>query len=127
MITSDQWRAYNDAVESIRSDAAREVERRVSEYMTNEWDGDVASARDAAKRIMASQVAEYDRRAASLAAAWYDAQARESGVKLDRAVTAVPYTEHDVVAVACYEAGQLVGDLPDAAEFARIFGTHHSE
>lgn len=122
MITSDQWRAYNDAVESIRSDAAREVERRVSEYMANEWDGDVASARDAAKRIMASQVAEYDRRAASLAAAWYDAQARESGAKLDRAVTAVPYTERDVDALARYQAGKLDGDIPDADEFARMCG-----
>lgn len=122
MITSDQWRAYNDAVESIRSDAAREVERRVSEYMANEWDGDVASARDAAKRIMASQVAEYDRRAASLAAAWYDAQARESGAKLDRAVTAVPYTERDVDALARYQAGKLDGDVPDADEFARMCG-----
>lgn len=122
MITSDQWRAYNEAVESIRSDAASEVERRVSEYMASEWDGDVASAREAAKRIMASQVAEYDRRAASLAAAWYDAQARESGAKLDRAVTAVTYTNHDIDALARYQAGKLDGDVPDPDEFSRMCG-----
>ena len=122
MISSDQWRAYNDAVESIRSDAASEVERQISEWMASEWDGDPASAREEAKRIMASHVAEYDRRAASLAAAWYDARARESGAKLDRAVTAVTYTKHDIDALAHYQAGKLDGDVPDVDEFARMCG-----
>lgn len=127
MISSDQWRAYNDAVESIRSDAASEVERQVSEWMANEWDGDAASAREAAKRIMTSQVAEYDRRAASLAAAWYDARARESGAALDRAVTAVTYTKHDIDSLARYQAGKLAGDAPDIDApdidgFARMCG-----
>lgn len=122
MISSDQWRAYNDAVESIRSDAASEVERLISEWMASEWDGDPASAREEAKRIMASHVAEYDRRAASLAAAWYDARAREGGAKLDRAVTAVTYTKHDIDALAHYQAGKLDGDVPDVDEFARMCG-----
>lgn len=122
MISADQWRAYNEAVESIRSDAASEVERKVSDWLANEWDGDVASARDAARRIMSSQVAEYDRRAAALAADWYDSLAREAGATLDRAVTAVTYTKHDIDNLAHYQATKLAGDVPDVDEFARMCG-----
>lgn len=122
MISADQWRAYNEAVESIRRDAASEVERRVSDWLADEWDGDVASAREAARRIMASQVAEHDRRAAAIAADWYDSQARESGATLDRAVTAVTYTRHDVDSLARYQATKLMGDAPDADGFARMCG-----
>ena len=122
MIAADQWRAYNEAVEEIRRDAAEAVEREVSDWIAEEWDGDVASAREAAQRIMASQVAEHDRRAAALAAEWYDAQGREAGSRLDRAVTAVTYTKHDVDNLARYQATKLAGDTPDVAEFARMCG-----
>lgn len=122
MIAADQWRAYNEAVEEIRSAAAEAVEREVSDWIAEEWDGDVASAREAAKRIMASQVAEHDRRAAALAAEWYDAQGREAGSRLDRAVTAVTYTKHDVDNLARYQATKLAGDTPDVGEFARMCG-----
>lgn len=122
MITADQWRAYNEAVEAILADAAEAVEREVSDWLSEEWDGDVATAREAAKRIMASQVAEHDRRAAALAAEWYDARGREAGSRLDRAVTAVTYTRHDVDNLARYQATKLAGDTPDVGEFARMCG-----
>ncbi|MEQ2637020.1 hypothetical protein [Paratractidigestivibacter faecalis] len=112
MISADQWRAYNAAVESIREGARSAVEGEVAAWLAANPDATVAEAREEAKRIMRGAVQDYDRSAAALAAEWYDAQGRANGARLDRAVTAPAFSDAQVDRVARYKASRLVEGDP---------------
>lgn len=123
MISSDQWRAYNEAVESIRSAAEAEVRDAVLDWLNEHPEASVAEAREEAARIMRGAVQRHDKEAASLAAEWYDAQGRANGAALDRAVTAPAYSSDAVQTLARYQvrkyqAGDLAGFAAMCGEFA---------
>ncbi len=123
MISAAQWEAYNGAVESIRSKASSAVEREVLEWCAAHEGASVEDAREAGKAILSRFVKTYDQDAAVLAAEWYDAQGRAAGAKLDRAVTAVTYTNHDADKLARYQAekyknGDVAGFAAMCAEYA---------
>lgn len=123
MISSDQWRAYNAAVDSIRSAAEDEVREGVLDWLNEHPGASVAEAREEASRIMRGAVQRHDKAAASLAAEWYDALGRASGAPLDRAVTAPTYSGDAVDTLARYQVrkymdGDLAGFAAMCGEFA---------
>lgn len=122
MISAAQWKAYNDAVESIRSRASAAVEREAIEWCAEHEGATVAEAREAARSIVSRHVSICDQDAAALAAEWYDAQAKSAGARLDRAVTAVTYTNHDVDKLARYQVEKFKGG--DVAGFAAMCGEY---
>lgn len=122
MISAAQWKAYNDAVEAIRSRASSSVEREVLEWCAAHEGASVKDAREAAKAILSRSVKTYDQDAAVLAAEWYDAQGRSVGVKLDRAVTAVTYTNHDVDKLVHYQVEKYKNG--DVGGFAAMCGEY---
>lgn len=122
MISAAQWKAYNDAVESIRSRASVAVEREVLEWCAEHEGATVAEAREAAKSIVSRHVRTCDQDAAALAAEWYDAQAKAVAAKLDRAVTAVTYTNHDVDKLVRYQVEKFKSG--DTAGFASMCGEY---
>lgn len=123
MISSDQWRAYNEAVEAIRSAAEEEVREGVASWLNEHPRASVAEAREEAARIMRGAVQRHDKEAATLAAEWYDAQGRAGGATLDRAVTAPTYSGDAVDTLARYQVrkymdGDLAGFAAMCGEFA---------
>lgn len=123
MISSDQWRAYNAAVDSIRSAAEDEVREGVLDWLNEHPGASVAEAREEAARIMRGAVQRHDKAAAALAAEWYDAQGRANGAALDRAVTAPTYSGDAVDTLARYQVrkymdGDLAGFAAMCGEFA---------
>lgn len=123
MIAADQWRAYNAAVDAIRSAAEDEVREAVLSWLSEHPRATVAEAREEAASIMRGVVQRHDKAAASLAAEWYDAQGRANGVALDRAVTAPTYSAGSVDALVRYQVrkyqdGGLEGFAAMCGEFA---------
>lgn len=123
MIAADQWRAYNEAVDSIRSAAEAEVREGVASWLEGHPGATVAEAREEAARIMCGAVQRHDKAAASLAAEWYDAQGRAQGARLDRAVTAPAFSAEAVSRLARYQVrkyqdGDLAGFAAMCGEFA---------
>lgn len=120
MISADQWRAYNEAVDAVCDNAREEVSSAVSSWLAEHPGATVAEAREEAKRVMRGAVQRHDQAAAALAAEWYDSQGRAAGAGLDRAVTEVVYTAADVDKLARYQAGRLVEG--DVGGFAKACG-----
>lgn len=117
MISSAQWVAYNKAVESIVEGSRGALEAEITEWVGGHPGAGTAEIRREAERMMRGRVQEADKAAASLAAQWYDAQGRASGMRLDRAVTSVAFDEATVERVAHYQAQKLEdGDIPGFVE-----------
>lgn len=116
MISAGQWEAYNKAVESIRAKASTSVEQEVLKWCAENPSATVAEARTATARILSGYAKTYDQAGAALAAEWYDAQVKRAGIKLDRAVTVVTYTNHDVDKLVHYQVEKFKnGDIPGFA------------
>ena len=122
MISAAQWGAYNEAVESIRSQASSAAEAEVLAWYDAHPDADVAEAREAAREILSGLVQTYDQAGAALAASWYDSRGKAAGAKLDRAVTSVTYTKGDVDKLVRYQADKLVSGDWDG--FAAMCGEY---
>ena len=120
MIGTDQWRAYNEACASVTGGAARRAEAEVLAWLDENPGASVAQAREAAQRILEACAEDGCRDAAALAAAWYDAQGKEAGAALDRAVTLVAVDRDSLRETVRYQAAKLADG--DKAAFAAAVG-----
>ena len=127
MISAEEWRAYNDAVDRIAGGTAEQVRARVLAWCNEHPDATVAEFREAAKLVMAQLVQAYDEAATALAAEWYDDR-MAGGPRLPAAVTSVVYDPDDVNAVARYQARMLrkvnEDGTRDFGSFARACGEY---
>ena len=111
MISATQWEAYNKAVAKITDEAKDATSKQLASWLA-EHDATVAEARAAAQRILAANAELYSQQAAALAAEWYDAQGKATGVKLDRAVTSVTVDRDSLSKTVRYQAQKLIdGDV----------------
>ena len=125
MIPREQFDAYNEAVASLSDGAQREIESGIWAWLQTDEGraASVAECRECAKSLMAGVIQDYDEAAASLAAQWYDKQAKDSHVKLPDAVTATTYDPKTVDETARYQAKKLVkGDLRGFARYCGELG-----
>ncbi len=123
MISTQQWDAYNKACLLVTSQAKADVTARVTAWLAANPTATVAEARQAAENIAALVLTDNAKAASSLAAQWYDAQAKAAGAKLDRAVT-LPASEQAAESLsktAHYQAGKLVEE-GGAESFAEAMG-----
>lgn len=120
MISADDFDAYNKAVAEMSDGLAAQAEASILAWMRANPDASVAECREHAKEVMAGMVQVADEAAATLAAEWYDAQARAAGVRLESAITASVYSPETVDKVARYQARKLADG--DAEGFARRCG-----
>ena len=111
MISATQWEAYNKAVAKITDEAKDATSKQLASWLA-EHDATVAEARAAAQRILAANAELYSQQAAALAAEWYDAQGKATGMKLDRAVTSVTVDRDSLSKTVRYQAQKLIdGDV----------------
>ena len=108
MISADDFDAYNKAVADMSDGLAKRVEASILAWMAEHPEASVAECREFAKEAMGGMVQVADDAAATLAAEWYDAQARAAGVQLESAVTASVYSPELVDDVARYQAKKLL-------------------
>ena len=122
MISATQWKAYNKAVAKITDEAKDATFKQLANWLA-EHDATVAEARAAAQRILAANAELYSQQATALAAEWYDAQGKATGLKLDRAVTSVTVDRDSLSKTVRYQAQKLVdgnvdGFCEDVGEWA---------
>ena len=108
MISADDFDAYNKAVADMSDGLAKRVEESILAWMAEHPEASVAECREFAKEAMGGMAQVADDAAATLAAEWYDAQARATGVQLESAVTASVYSPELVDDVARYQAKKLL-------------------
>ena len=108
MISADDFDAYNKAVADMSDGLAKRVEESILAWMAEHPEASVAECREFAKEAMGGMAQVADDAAAALAAEWYDAQARATGVQLESAVTASVYSPELVDDVARYQAKKLL-------------------
>lgn len=112
MISSTQWKAYNEAVAKITDAAKAATANQLADWLADHKGATVAEAREEAQRILAANAETYSQAAAALAADWYDAQGKAAGAKLDRAVTSVTVDRDSLSRTVRYQAEKLVdGDV----------------
>lgn len=118
MISADDFDAYNKAVADMSDGLAKQVEASILAWMAEHPEASVAECREFAKEAMDGMVQVADDAAATLAAEWYDAQARAAGLRLESAITASVYSPELVDDVARYQAKKLLnGDKQGFAKY----------
>ena len=125
MIPREQFDDYNRAVANLSDAAAQRIESGIWAWLqTDEGKAaSVAERREYAKSLMSGIIQDYDDAASSLAAQWYDKQAKDSHFKLPDAVTATTYNPKTVDETARYQAKKLVkGDLRGFARYCGELG-----
>ena len=112
MISSTQWKAYNEAVAKITDAAKTATANQLADWLADHKGATVAESREEAQRILAANAETYSQAAAALAADWYDAQGKAAGAKLDRAVTSVTVDRDSLSKTVRYQAQKLIdGDV----------------
>lgn len=117
MISADDFDAYSKAVADMSDGLAKRVEESILAWMAEHPEASVSECREFAKEVMGGMAQVADDAAATLAAEWYDAQARAAGARLESAVTASVYSPELVDDVARYQAKKLLEG--DRQGFAR--------
>lgn len=112
MISRSEFNEYNAAVKALTDQASLETQDQISAWMQINPDASIAEIREFAKDTMDGLSQVYGEAASTLAAEWYDFQAKSSGKKLPAAITETTYDAEQVKKVAHYQAKKLIdGDM----------------
>lgn len=117
MISRADFDAYNRDVENLVSYAGKQTAAQIAAWIKINPDASIAECREMAKETMDGMVQISSESAATLAAEWYDKQARKAHAKLPEAITETTYNKETIDKVAHYQARKLIdGDIKGFAD-----------
>lgn len=117
MISRADFDAYNRDVENLVSYAGKQTATQIAAWIKINPDASIAECREMAKETMDGMVQISSESAATLAAEWYDKQARKAHAKLPEAITETTYNKETIDKVAHYQARKLIdGDIKGFAD-----------